>query len=396
MNRSNIEIDQKSLLAKTIAILERLISYDTSSSNSNMELNHYVERLLSDAGWTCRIFPNADKSKANLVAFRKGLSEPALTLSAHTDVVPAISQDWSHDPFTLYQSRERLYGRGTTDMKGFVACCLAILTSFSESSFRAPVILVLSYDEEVGCIGIREVLSDFGSNFGSVFGCLVGEPTGMELVGGHKGKQNYRVEIRGQSKHASQTGTAANAIESAARLIAKCVDLTTDYRENGPWDSRFDINYSTINVGKISGGMAANIVSEKCSFEMEIRSIPGQSCDDIAEEIRRFANDVLLPEMCQLSPSQAAIEIVRLSDTPALDPEMSTEFLSYVKDRTQAKISATLVPFGTEAGLFQALGQIPTLVCGPGNIDDAHTVDESIAIDQLASCLEMLTDLTME
>jgi len=288
---------------------------------------------------------------------------------------------------------DRAIGRGTADMKGYIACCLAILSTVDVASLTVPLTLVLTYDEEVGCVGARNLVDEMRGWTGSTIGCVVGEPTGMRVVVGHKGKQNYRARFTGEPMHAALAPRVANAIGSAAELVSFADCVNERLRFHGPRDERFDVDHSWINVGRIDGGVKPNITPEECVVEFEIRTVPGHSCDDVADELRRHATDVILPRMRSRSPS-STVTVDRLSDTPSFAIDTSHAFVRQIGAALGATDPPVRVPFGTEAGLFWGLAGIPTVVWGPGSIAQAHTADEWVALDDLRRCLSRLRSLT--
>ncbi|WP_017238098.1 acetylornithine deacetylase [Streptomyces sp. SS] len=379
------------LYAHMLGILERLVGFDTTSHNSNLELIGYVQDLLSANGIDSRLHFNEDRSKANLVATAgsAGDGRRGIVWSGHTDTVPVTGQAWTADPFTLRVTEDRAIGRGTADMKGFLACCLALLSTVDQQALPIPVTLVLTYDEEVGCVGARSLVEEMRTWTGEVTGCVVGEPTGMRVVVGHKGKQNYRLRLTGEPKHAALASQTANPIVSAAEFIGFAESLNERFRDSGPYDERFSIGHSWINVGRIEGGLKANIVPGDCTVELEIRNVPDHPCADIADELRRYTEGELLAAMRKrYAPAEAALE--QLSDTPSFAMEPDHAFIARATAATGQDAAPEYVPFGTEAGLIRGIAGLPTVVCGPGFISEAHTADEFVPLDQLRHCLAHL------
>jgi len=382
------------LYSHMLSILERLVGFDTTSHRSNLELIGYVQELLSGNGIESRLHWNDDRTKANLVATagRGGDGQRGIIWSGHTDVVPVTGQAWTADPFTLRVTDDQAIGRGTADMKGFIACCLAILSTVDQDALAVPITLVLTYDEEVGCVGARRLVEELRTWTGETVGCVVGEPTGMRVVVGHKGKQNYRVGFTGEPKHAALAPETVNPIASAAEFVGFAESLNERFRSDGPRDERFSIDHSWINVGRIEGGLKANIVPDGCVVELEIRSVPGHSCDEIAAELRNYADGELLAGMKKrFMPATVSVE--QLSDTPSFAMDRTHPFVALVMAAFGQAEDPEYVPFGTEAGLIQGLAGIPTVVCGPGFISEAHTADESVPLEQLRTCLELLQSL---
>ncbi|MFE6052609.1 acetylornithine deacetylase [Kitasatospora sp. NPDC056446] len=384
------------LYPRMLDILGRLVALDTTSHRSNTELLDYVQELLAANGITGTLHWNEEHTKANLVA-TVGPSpdgERGIVWSAHTDVVPVEGQAWDTDPFALLLTDTAAVGRGTADMKGFIACCLAILTRVDHERLTTPVTLVLTYEEEVGCVGARRLVDELSSWEGKVQGCIVGEPTGMKVVVGHKGKQNHRISFRSEPKHAALAPLLPNPITAAAAVIGHAASLNETFRTEGPHDDRFDIGHSWINVGRIEGGVKPNIVPENCVVEFEVRNIPDHACGAIAEELARRATGEVLADMRTKSDS-AGVLAEQLSDTPSFAIDPDHEFVGWVRDALGAKEDPEFVPFGTEAGLIWGHAGIPTVVCGPGAITEAHTANEFVTLAQLEQCLHFLRSLPL-
>ncbi|GAB7183891.1 acetylornithine deacetylase [Kitasatospora sp. Ki12] len=387
------------LYSRMLEILERLVGFDTTSHRSNIELLDYVQELLSGNGIESRLHWNDEHTKANLVAtVGPGAAgadgERGIVWSAHTDVVPVDGQAWDTDPFALTLTDTVAIGRGTADMKGFIACCLTILSRVDHERLTVPVTLVLTYEEEVGCVGARRLVEELRGWEGKVRGCIVGEPTGLKVVVGHKGKQNHRISFKGEPKHAALAPLLPNPITAAAAVIGRADILNETFRVQGPHDDRFAIGHSWINVGRVEGGVKPNIVPEDCVVEFEIRNIPDHSCDGIAAELGRFATGEVLAGMRAKSDA-VEVRTEQLTDTPsfAIDPEH--EFVTFVREALGAKEDPEFVPFGTEAGLIWGHARIPTVVCGPGAITEAHTANEFVALAQLEQCLHFLRSLPL-
>ncbi|MGY3676394.1 acetylornithine deacetylase [Streptomyces sp. TE33382] len=379
-----------------LEILESLVGFDTTSHKSNLELIDYVQNLLAGNGITSELHWNEERTKANLVA-TAGAGDSGgrgVVLSAHTDVVPVDGQSWSADPFTLRVTESVAVGRGTTDMKGFIACCLAILSRVDQDRLTTPLTLMLTYEEEVGCVGARRLVDEMRTWEGGVKGCIVGEPTGLAVVVGHKGKQNHRITFKGEPKHAALAPMMPNPIVAAAAVIGRAQSLNETFRSEGPHDDRFDIGHSWINVGRVDGGVKPNIVPEDCVVEFEIRNVPRHECDGIATEIGRFATGDVLTDMRTRS-ALANVRYEQLSDTPSFAIDPAHEFVTFVREAFGTHDSPQFVPFGTEAGLIWGRAGIPTVVCGPGAITEAHTAEEFVSLDQLKQCLQYLLSLPL-
>jgi acetylornithine deacetylase len=385
-----LKCTEEALYQEMLRILGRLIAFDTTSHRSNLELIGFVQEKLASNGISTELEWNEDRSKANLIATARpdGLRGRGIIWWGHTDVVPVDNQHWTSSPFELSITDGRAFGRGTADMKGFIACCLAVLSMLDQSSLTVPITLVLTYDEEVGCIGAHQLTSRPASWAEDAIGCIVGEPTDLHLVLGHKGKQNYRAEFAGQPRHAALAPQLPNPIVVAADVISYSQQLNSRFRHDGPCDERFAIGHSWINVGRIEGGVKPNIVPDECRMEFEVRAIPGHSCDDIGADLSRFVDGLLVGMRTQLDTATASVE--RLSNTPAFSMEEDHGFVRLMRGTLQHTDPPTYVSFGTEAGLIWGRAGVPAVVYGPGAITEAHAADEWVSLDQLRVCLESL------
>ena len=368
----------------TLNILKTLVAFPTVSDESNLALIDWVEAYAARLGATCRRTFNAEGTKANLLVSVGPASVPGVILSGHTDVVPVDGQAWSADPFVITEREDRLYGRGTADMKGFLAVCLAWLPRFAAANLKKPLHLALSYDEEVGCIGVRGLIEDLANLPAIPEMCIVGEPTLMHPMLAHKGKVNVRVRVKGFECHSSLAPDGVNAIEYAAELIAFLKDLARRKGREGPFDTMFDIAYTTVHTGLIEGGTALNIVPQDCIFDFEIRAIPGDDRMAMLDEIKTFVAAELEPQMKAVHPS-CGFSWEVLSSVPGSDTDPNDPIVHMVSQLSGAN-SYGKVAFGTEAGLFQARWGMPTVICGPGDIDQAHKPDEYVELSQLRAC----------
>lgn len=365
-------------------ILKTLIGFPTVSRDSNLALIDWVEDYLTGHGAVCRRTYDDGGSKANLFATIGPVDVQGIVLSGHTDVVPIDGQEWDTDPFELVTRENRLYGRGTTDMKSFLAAALAAVPRFAASRLRKPLHLAFSYDEEVGCIGVRRMIEDVARTLPRPELCIVGEPTRMKPMVAHKGKLNVRVHVRGLECHSSLAPKGVNAVEYAAELISFLRRTAQGRRTAGPFDRKFDIAHTTVHVGLIQGGTALNIVPQDCWFDFEVRAIPLDDRYALLDEVKAFAHGRLEPEMKAVDP-RCGFRWEILSSVPGLDmPEddPATQLVSHLSGANDVG----KVAFGTEAGLFQQEGGIPTVICGPGDIDQAHKPNEFIEIEQIAAC----------
>ena len=374
----------------SLEMIEALVGFDTTSSKSNLDLIDFVEDYLKGLGVESRRTGNAEGNKANLFATLGPEVEGGVVLSGHSDVVPVTGQEWHSDPFKVARKEGRLYGRGTADMKSFLAIALALAPEFLAAGLKRPVHLALSYDEEVGCLGVRSLISDLTENLPRPAIVIVGEPTSMQPVVEHKGISVFRTTITGKAAHSSQPHRGGNAILAAGELIAELGRMAEDLRAAAPAGSPYDPPYTTIGIGRISGGEAVNIVAEHCSFDWEFRNLPEQDARELEQRFRSYAEEKVLPKLCQHAP-QAAIKTEVLSNVAAFEREADSPAEQLVRRLTGSN-RAGAVSFGTESSLFQGAG-ISTVVCGPGSIDQAHQPDEFIAVEQVEACEKMLREL---
>lgn len=374
----------------TRAMLAKLVGFDTTSRNSNLPLIEWVAAYLASHGVRAELIHNRERTKANLFATIGPASAGGIILSGHTDVVPVDHQPWTRDPWTLGESEGRLYGRGTTDMKGFVAAALAKVPEWARDGLARPIHLALSYDEEVGCTGVAGMIEHLGRSGLKPRAVIVGEPTDMRVVTSHKGGIIGTATVTGVAGHSSQVHRTVNAVMYAAELVAHAVQLGEEMK-SARQDPLFDPPYSTVQVNIMHGGSHGNVVPHECTFFWEHRALPGVRLEDCADRLRAYAAETLLPSMRAVSPAtDIRIEVLALIPGLRDAPGSAAETLAL---RLAGRNATEAVAFGTEAGYFQGLG-IPTVVCGPGNIAQAHQPDEFIAIEQLAACDRFLDRLT--
>lgn len=365
-------------------MIEKLVSFDTTSHLSNLALIEFVEAYLASHGVSSRRVMNEDGTKANLFATLGPADQPGgIVLSGHTDVVPVEGQDWSSDPFSVAERDGRLYGRGTSDMKSFIATALAYVPEFLREGPRVPVHFALSYDEEVGCLGVRPMIDSIIRTMPKPQVVIVGEPSSMKVVNAHKGIQSYNTKVTGLEFHSSQTHLGVSAIQYAAELISFLMKLAGEMRERGDASGRFSPPYTTISVGLIKGGTAVNIIPKNCSFLWEYRPLPDADPSEIISRFNAFAEEEVLPRMRAVFPG-AQIETVTRAQSPGLGALDGDPGETLVMKLAQCN-SAEAVSYNTEAGLFQ-LADIPTVVCGPGDIAQAHKPDEFVELSQIAEC----------
>ncbi|HLU77251.1 MAG TPA: acetylornithine deacetylase [Burkholderiales bacterium] len=376
---------------ETWDMIQRLIAFDTTSRESNLGLIEWVRDWLERQGVESRLTYDATGKKANLFATVGGGSRPGIVLSGHTDVVPVDGQAWDTDPFKATLDGERIYARGSVDMKSFIGVALAHTPKFLAANLDAPVHFALSYDEEVGCIGVRGLLEDLVRNDIRPAGCIVGEPTGMQPVIAHKGMRSFKCRVHGKEAHSSLTTQGVNAIEYAAKLILFVRQLAERMRDLEARDYNFDVPFTTLQTGLIKGGTAPNIVPRECQFHFEFRYLPGVDPDALEAEIRDYARNVLEPEMRKVDAS-VGIEIDTKSQVPGLSTTEAEEIAKLAQRLARAE-RLKKVAYATEAGLFQQAG-IPSIICGPGSIEQAHKPNEFITLEQVALCESFMDRLT--
>ncbi len=385
--------DPDAARAATLTLLERLVGFDTVSSKSNRPLVAFIEDHLRGEGIDVTIVPNAEGDKAALFATVGPPGDGGILLSGHTDVVPVAGQEWTGDPFRLRPADGKLHGRGACDMKGFDAICLAMLPVLRDAGLRKPVHLLLSYDEEIGCLGSLDTIARFGIDLPRPALAIIGEPTEMAVVGAHKSINSYVTTVTGREAHSSNPELGANAVESACLLVAELSRLQTELEAAGDPSGLFAPAYSTVHVGTIEGGNARNILARRCRFAWEFRGLPGTDPDLAVTRLEAFAADVVAPKLTRFAPD-AGIATVRGAAVPGLaaDPGSAAESLAKRLARTN---EVRAVSFATEAGQFQTHG-IPAIVCGPGSIRQAHQPDEYITIDQIDAGLAFMHRLAAE
>jgi acetylornithine deacetylase len=373
-------------------LLAKLISFNTTSRLSNLELIHFIRDYLAKYGVDSQVIENRSRTKATIFASIGPDAGPGFLLAGHTDVVPVDGQAWTTDPFRLQCRDGRLYGRGSADMKGFIASVLAAVPRFAGQPLRRPVHLAFTCDEELGCIGLRELLEDAGNLPIQATMGIVGEPTSMRVVVEHKGKVALRVEVRGQAGHSANPSAAVNAVEYAAELIAFIRRLNQEKKIAGPFDPQYEVPHTTLHVGSVHGGTVLNIVPAECVFEFEIRYLPEESAQPILDRIRGFAAYELEPAMKKVNPSCGIVFHEKFS-YPGLSIAPDAEVVTFVNSLLDSAEAPGKIAFGTEGGLYQQRCGIPMVVCGPGDIANAHQADEYVDTGQLAACDLMLDRL---
>jgi len=371
-------------------LLEKLVAFDTTSRESNLALIDFVWRYLNDLGVSGELIHNAERSKANLYARLGPAGDGGVMLSGHSDVVPVEGQNWSVPPFTLTERDGKLYGRGTADMKGYIACMLAAVPHFLAQPLKQPLHLAISYDEEVGCLGVRTLLEALLQRPEKPSICLIGEPTELQPVLGHKGKLGVRCEVKGAACHSAYAPQGVNAIEYAAQLVHQLTAIGERLAQTAQHDTRFDPPFTTVQTGIIRGGTVLNIVPAECVFDFEVRTLPQHDAQAVAAEIDTFAQSELVPRM-QAVAVDSAIRFYPISGYPGLLTDAQSDAARLIAYLTQSSDFST-VAFGTEGGLFHQAG-IPSVICGPGSMAQGHKPDEFISIAQLDACDAMLQRL---
>lgn len=372
------------MTTSTLDILAALVAFDTTSHKSNLDCIGWIEAYLARCGVACERFPDASGQKASLFATIGPASDQGYILSGHTDVVPVDGQAWSSDPFELRVADGRAYGRGALDMKGFVACVLAAVPEMAARPLSAPLHLAFSYDEEIGCVGVVPMLDQLAARGFKAAGAFIGEPTSMGVVVGHKGKTAMRAHVRGFASHSSLAPQGVNAVEFGARFVAHIQSIGAELARSGARDEAFDVPFSTFITGVMQGGVAVNVIPHECRIDFETRVI---ACDDrfaLVERARRFAREVLEPEMQAVRPD-TGFDFEVISDMPTLetppDAAVATLAMRLVGSNRWSKVA-----FGTEASHFSSILGTPSVVVGPGSIEQAHKPDEFIELSQLAAC----------
>jgi acetylornithine deacetylase len=373
-------------------LLATLVGFDTTSSKSNLALIAFIEDYLKSHAIGSLRVPSPDGLKADLFATIGGSGNGGIGLSGHSDCVPVEGQRWISDPFTLTAREGKLYGRGACDMKGFLACALASVPLFKARNLREPVHLIVSYDEEVGCTGVRPLIARIGEDLPRPRAIVVGEPTSMRVIDAHKRIDAYRTVVHGREAHSSLPALGVNAISAAAALVGELDRIGAEVakRENDP---RFKPPYSTMMVGTIKGGTAGNIVPKNCEFQWQVRSLPQAKPGQAQRDLAAFAEKSLLPKMKQVT-KEAAIETTSLNTTPAFVAGAGSEAVALALKLTDTA-ETHAVSYTTEAGLFEQAG-CPSVICGPGDIAQAHAADEFVSIEQLDACMEFLAKLAKE
>jgi acetylornithine deacetylase len=364
----------------SLPLIRELVQFDTTSRASNLALIDRVRDYLDRHGVGVRLTFDDGRAKANLFATIGDKAKPGVVLSGHTDVVPVDGQAWSVDPWAAVTREDRLLGRGTADMKSFLGIVLAALPGMLASPLARPIHLAFSYDEEVGCIGVGRMIRDM-QDLGVAPGiCIVGEPTNMKVVTGHKGKLAVRAHVRGREAHSALAPHAVNALEYAAEIVVRLRRMQRERAEHGPFHDEYDPPYTTLHTGVLHAGTALNIVPRECEFDFEIRNVPQDDPHALLDRLQRFCDDELLPQMRRVAP-ESGIEFETKSDNPGLHTEESASIVERI-ERLARGGRGGKVAFASEAGQFQRAG-FEAVICGPGSIGDAHKPDEFITFEQI-------------
>jgi acetylornithine deacetylase len=382
----SVEANEPALSASAREMIERLIAFNTVSRDSNLGLIEWVRDYLQRHGAKTRLTHDSSGKKANLFATLGDSPKPGLILSGHTDVVPVDGQAWDTDPFAATEQNGRLYARGSADMKGFIGIALSqapkFVAALNANRLDAPLHYALSYDEEVGCLGVRSLIKDLQDNGIRPAGCVVGEPTSMQPIIAHKGTHRFRCAVHGREAHSSYVTHGVNAIEYAARLVVYIRQIADRLAQLETRDYGFTVPYSTLSTGLIRGGIAANVVPKDCEFSFDMRVLPNASPDALYQEIRSYA-EALAREMQAVDP-ESRIDLVWASQTIGLAAAETDAIVQWAMQLSQNP-TVGKVSYGTEAGLFQQMG-VPSVICGPGDIAQAHRPNEFVALEQLAQC----------
>jgi acetylornithine deacetylase len=376
--------------ASEIELLGRLTGFDTVSSRSNLEMIEFIESYLAALGIESAILTDKTGKKASLVATIGPADKAGYVLSGHTDVVPVDGQDWSRDPFTMWRDGGRLYGRGVSDMKGYLACVLACAPAMVKEPLAAPIHLAFSYDEEVGCFGVHGIIEHMTKTLPSQRAVFVGEPTEMGVVGSHKGSAGLLTSVVGKACHSSRPTHGVNAIFHAMDLIGELRGYANELRSAPDDDSPFELPYTTVSVGVIHGGTARNAVPGDCAFQWDIRATKAGVVNQLVDRFKAFADTKVVPVM-KKGFAEASVATSVAYDVPPFAPAVASNAETLAK-RFSDRNDVGTANYGSEAGIFQAAG-MPTIICGPGRDTEAHITDEWIAVEQLERCVGFIDRL---
>jgi len=381
------------IFPETLKILSELIKFQTVSGTSNLALIEYCEKRLSKVGASSFKTSDVAKKRFNLFSTVRGkgkVNGNGIILSGHTDVVPASTKEWSSDPFVSTEKNNKIYGRGTCDMKGFIACSLALAPYFASQNLKKPIHFSFTYDEETACQGAPVMIKELKKRNLNCSICIVGEPTNMKAVQAHKGCYEYSTYFTGLAGHGSSPDKGVNAVEYATRFINKLLELREELKKREPKNSVFIPPYTTLGIGRIKGGIARNVIADQCTVDWELRPVVPEDGEYVNKTMDAYVKDILLPKMKKVY-AKADIKKEIIGEIIGFNKEEKSDAINLVCNLTGDN-SREVVSFGTEAGLFQEIG-ISTVVCGPGSVEQAHTIDEYVSFDQLKRCLKMLIDL---
>jgi len=379
---------------ETLKILSELIKFQTVSGTSNVKLIEYCEKKLSKLGASSFKTYDEAKERVNLfstISGKQKLNGKGIILSGHTDVVPASPKQWSSDPFTATKKNNKVYGRGSCDMKGFIACSLALAPYFASQNLKKPIHFSFTYDEETACQGAPIMIKELKKRNLNCSVCIVGEPTNMKAVQAHKGCYEYSTHFTGLAGHGSAPDKGVNAVEYASRFINKLMELREELKKREPKNSIFTPPYTTLGIGRIKGGLARNVIADQCVVDWELRPVVLEDGEFVNKNMDTYVKDILLPEMKKVYP-KADIKKEIIGEIIGFSKEEQSDAINLVCNLTGDN-SREVVSFGTEAGLFQEIG-ISTVVCGPGSIEQAHSIDEYVSFDQLKKCLALLIQIS--
>ena len=380
----------------TKELLKRLISYATISSESNLELIRFIQDLLSSNNIESQLVYNQDQTKAAMLATIGPKDKAGILFSGHSDVVPVKGQNWNSDPFNAVEKEGKIFGRGACDMKGFIASAINVLLEFSDKELSRPIHLAISFDEELGCLGVKDLLMQLQQLNIEPYLCIVGEPTNMNIATGHKGKTAYRAHCCGDEGHSSLAPLHTNAIYLACDVISHLRSIQADLIANGAHDDEFDVPYSTVHIGTINGGRSLNIVPGQCEFEFEIRHLPEDDIESHLDALFKQAED-LVNTAKQIKPqSNASINFECLTNYPGLDTDKNHSSVQTLASLAPENTQVLKVAFGTEGGLFSQYLSSPVVICGPGSIEQAHKPDEFVTLAQLEQCDQLLNKFVLE
>ncbi len=374
----------------SVDMLKRLVAFDTTTRQSNLELISYVQGYLEEYGIKSRLVYSADKTKANLLATIGDDTSPGIVLSGHTDVVPVEKDGWISSPWELTEREGKLYGRGSCDMKGFIAVCLAHVPDFVTAQAKTPVHFCFSYDEEVGCIGAHSLVKELDSLPHVPKLAIIGEPTMMQLVMGHKGKMLIRCTVSGKSGHSSSAPHQLNAVEYGARAIAIIADRAKDIAEKGPFNDNYTVPHTTMLTTLVNGGVATNITPDRCVFSFEIRNIPEHPGKEVLADVRSRVETLFSSEIQARFP-EVGFEWEMEFSYPGMSVDENTEGYRFIREIHP--FVGGCVSYGSEGGIFQQEGNIPSILCGPGNIEQAHKRNEFVEKEQIAQCSDLIEKL---